>query len=561
MQFARAGRGVSAAGVIVATLLVGRLALAAAPGVLGAYVRGPEVLIPGTQAAVRVATHRATSAADSRPAAQVQVQATLSGSGRSQVLWTAVSDAQGRVEAHFQVPAWPPGKYALAVVSQHEGERYVQTHPVQLQPSGKLLLQSDKPLYQPGQTVHLRAVAMRTHDGHPLTQASVQFELHDARNNRVFTATQKLSAFGIAAADAVLAEGILLGTYQATAELLGAAGVEPAQLPVEVSRYVLPKMRLAVRPDRPYYRPGERVKLALDGRYFTDKPVAGGVVTIEAALAAEPANKKTKASSGLAPALPGTRLPTLHGTLDAAGQLTLELELPKALPADESRLVLDAVVTDSARQRQARRQEVAVFAEPLRLDVVAEAGQLVLGLQNTVYVVAAYPDGSPAVAAAVELQLRGQTLGQTQTQTTDELGISRSRPSPPGPPLRPASRVRAEQLIRFLVGSKDPLGNFTATQATVRTLKALLTYQESVTGLSRGTLTVLVDGREAAQQKIVDDNAHVIDLASAATGGSHQVALRYDGTGSVGYQPAPARHADHHGRATTGSGRRSRSPR
>lgn len=423
MRRSTAGRRSWAGGVLVAGLLWAAQALAAAPGVLGAYVRGPEVLIPGTLAAVRVATHRATSATQSQPAAQVQVQATLTGGGRSQVLWTARSDAAGHVAASFQVPEWPAGKYALAITAQLPGERDVQTHPVQLLPSGKLLLQSDKPLYQPGHTVHLRAVAMRTHDGRPLTAASVLFELHDARNNRVFTTTTKLSAFGIAAADAVLADGVLLGTYQATAHLVGAAAaeVESVRLPVEVARYVLPKLKVVMRSERPYYRPGERVQLTLEGRYFTDKPVAAGEVTIEAALQPEraPDGTQTGAASPAA-AGPVEVLPTLHGKLDAAGKVTLALELPKTLPRAELRLVLDAAVTDSAQQRQALRQELSVLQEPLRLDVVAEAGRLLPGMQSAVYVIAAQPDGTPAVGAQVELQL----LGQTQTQTTDEIGVA-----------------------------------------------------------------------------------------------------------------------------------------
>ena len=444
MLFARAGKLGSACGIVVAGLLLGAPARAAGPGVLGAYVRGPAVLIPGTQAAVRVATHRATSAAHSQPAAQVRVQATLSGGGHSQVLWTAVSDVEGRVDAHFQVPAWPPGSYALAITSQLKDERDVQTHKVQLAPSGKLLLQSDKPLYQPGQTVHLRTVAMRTQDGHPLTTASVRFELRDGRGNRVFTATEKLSPFGIAAADAVLADGILLGTYNAKAQLVGAAaeGSEAAQLPVEVARYLLPKIKLAVRTDRPYYRPGARVQLALDGRYFTDKPVAGGAVTVEAALQDAP-DKASKAAVGLTGERLGLRLPTLHGKLDATGKLTLALELPGTLTTAESKLVLDITLTDSARQRQAVRQEVAVFKEALRLDVVAEAGELVPGMQSAVYVIAAYPDGAPAVGAAVELRL----LGQTQTQTTDEIGVATFQSAAPG-----AKRLEADSVTGCRAG-------------------------------------------------------------------------------------------------------------
>ena len=84
---------------------------------------------------------------------------------------------------------------------------------------GKLLLESDKPLYQPAQIVHLRAIAMRPTDGKPLSGRDVTFSVSDPRGNRVWTETRALSEFGVAAADCPLADEITTGSYRARVSL------------------------------------------------------------------------------------------------------------------------------------------------------------------------------------------------------------------------------------------------------------------------------------------------------------------------------------------------------
>ena len=56
---------------------------------------------------------------------------------------------------------------------------------------------------------------------------------------------------------------------------------EKSKLTVEVKKYVLPKFKIDLKLDRPYYQPGEKVTGKLHAQYFFGKPVANGDAHID----------------------------------------------------------------------------------------------------------------------------------------------------------------------------------------------------------------------------------------------------------------------------------------
>src|SRR4030081_829633 len=70
-------------------------------GVLGAYVRGPQKLVAGTPAALRIATHWAPSEQVSGPFSGVAVEVTLAGAGRRLVVHRGRTDGAGVADARF----------------------------------------------------------------------------------------------------------------------------------------------------------------------------------------------------------------------------------------------------------------------------------------------------------------------------------------------------------------------------------------------------------------------------------------------------------------------------
>jgi uncharacterized protein YfaS (alpha-2-macroglobulin family) len=386
-------------------------------GVLGVYVRGPERLLAGTPAAVRIAAHWATSEQSSGPFPGVDIDVRLSDKEHRKALFHGRTDGQGLVDARFTVPDWPDGKYTMTIDAQSGARHRTETHEIELAPSAKLLLESDKPLYQPAQTIHLRALAVRPLDGKPLSSGEVTFTLTDPRGNRIFKESRPLSSYGVASVDFALADEILTGSWRAQVSLSDDKASSALDLSIE--RYSLPKFKIGLETDKSWYRPGETIQLSIDGRYFFGKPVAAGKVSVGASIA----------SGGMR-----VNLAEHRGTLDADGKLQMQLELPSSLSFSDGALKLHAELTDRANHREETARELTYAADAARVDVVSETEWMVPGVANHVWIAATRPDGTPLANADVSLTADGQL----QNARTDAIGVAAleltpQRTAKPGP--------------------------------------------------------------------------------------------------------------------------------
>ena len=161
------------------------------------------------------------------------------------------------------------------------------TETVQLEDKVSVLLTSEKPIYQPSQTIHLRALALNRADRHAAGGRAVTFEVEDPRGNKVFRKGTATDNFGVASAEFTLADEVNLGAYHIRAKL-GEARASNAELTVNVERYVLPKFRVTIefdskngKPKRDY-QPGDHVTGAVKANYFFGKPMDNASVTIKA---------------------------------------------------------------------------------------------------------------------------------------------------------------------------------------------------------------------------------------------------------------------------------------
>ena len=82
-----------------------------------------------------------------------------------------------------------------------------------------------QPMYQPGQTIHLRALALNAFTLKPRA-GDVQVEVLDSKGNQIFSRKLALSEFGIASADLTLDRYDL----QRLANAAGGFGVKPSVL-------------------------------------------------------------------------------------------------------------------------------------------------------------------------------------------------------------------------------------------------------------------------------------------------------------------------------------------
>lgn len=340
---------------------------------------GQENLFADTDGSLRV---RLLDQNNGQPVANVPVTISMKRGTETVQLCSFTTDGDGSGSPSFRVPDWADGRYELHVRAKTgwTSTENIQ-RPVQLKRSWKLMLSSDKPVYQPGQELRLRALALRQPDLKPVAGQSALFTISDPKENLIFKKQGTTSPYGITSADCPLASEVLEGPYTITCKI----GDSESKLTVEVKKYVLPKFKIDLDLDQAYYQPGQRVKGTLRANYFFGKPVIDGEVELEAETTGSPPV-------------------TLHRgkvRTNDKGDAEFAFTLPNKLPGTEqergdARFTLKATVIDSASQKQTRTASRIVTALPLRIDLIPESGTLVQGVTNTVYIYTSYPDGRPA---------------------------------------------------------------------------------------------------------------------------------------------------------------------
>ena len=267
-----------------------------------------------------------------------------------------------------------------------------------------VLVSTDKPVYQPGQTIHLRTLALDSLDLHPAADQPVTLTVEDPEGNRLFRRELTSSAYGIAAADFPLDSQAPSGDYILTAEM----GETRSTRSVEVKPYTLPRFAIEFRPDQPWLLPGDTATGVIDAHYFFGKPVAGATVVIEAT--ADVGGEVTVAS--------------LSGVTGEDGLFTYEFPLPDyfvgQLDNRSADVDLHISVTDSAGHVEEVDESVTVAEKLILIDAAAESGTLRPGLPNRIYFDLTRPDGSPVTAT---LTISDST-GLVATATAGDAGLA-----------------------------------------------------------------------------------------------------------------------------------------
>ncbi len=407
-----------AAGIIaVATLVLVWSMLSPATGQeprlnpLGIEIIGPTELLTGSRAALRVVV---TDHQQRVPAAGALVSIRLAApdSERTRQLFFGRTDDKGTLQAGFSIPKLEPGSYDLVVRAQYNNYRDSITQRITLKRVYQVLLTTDKPIYQPGQLMHLRALALRRPNLHAVKDTPLTLEVADAKGNKVFKQTQKTNEFGIVGIDFQLADEVNMGRYTIRAIIED----QETEKNVTVKRYVLPKFKVTLTTDRDYYLPGEPVEGTVQADYFFGKPVAGGEVQITV---------KTFD-------VDYTEIAQIEGNTDEQGTFDFEVKLPTSFvgqPLEQGNAFLEfeVNVTDAAEHTEKIIKTSTVAASHIIINAVPESGNLVPNLENRVYIMTTKPDGTPVSATVESMELRdagGEPIELTEMpQRTDEMGM------------------------------------------------------------------------------------------------------------------------------------------
>ncbi|MCX7681920.1 MAG: MG2 domain-containing protein [Anaerolineae bacterium] len=364
---------------------------------------GPTRFAPDSEGAVRVIVQ---DFGRGRPIANAVVKVSLKpADGRAIPLFEGRTDESGSLPVRFHIPADAPQEAMLVVETRSRAGRDKLEQAVTIRRDYRLLLTTDKPLYQPGQTIHMRALALSAFDLTPARGATVNFLVEDAKGNKVFRQSVPASEFGVAAADFTLADLVNQGHYK----IAVAIGETVSEKTVEVRPYVLPKFAVNVATDRSFYLPGQRVQGSVQADYFFGKPVAQGQVRIV----------------GSVWEIERVVVVDLQGQTDENGRYEFSFDLPEyfagsGLESGQSQFALEVTVIDQTDHAEQTSTILPIAAQPLVIEAVAESGMLKPGVENIVYILTSYPDGRPA---PTKLQIRVDN-GPVTELVTGEYGLA-----------------------------------------------------------------------------------------------------------------------------------------
>ncbi len=381
------------------------------------HILGQQSYVSGGPAAVRVIV---TDSKDEFIAGLGTLRIELLATGKGpRLLFAGRLNRRGTAEPQLRFPAGLIGNYELRYLVDTQIGETEFTQPVRLEDKVSILLTTEKPIYQPGQTIHVRALALDRSDHEAAAKHQLVFEVEDARGNKVFKKATETDNFGVASAEFALANEVNLGTYHLRA-LMGDADAptNTAEIALNVDRYVLPKFKVAVQfsdqggKQTRGYRPGDHVTGTVRANYFFGKPVDGAEISMKASAMDVTVFEAASAK----------------GKTDSDGVYHFDLTLPKyfagrPLSHGAARVLIEASVKDSAGHLESRGEPITVSESPLLITAVPEGGTLAPHLENEVFILTSYPDGS---AAKADVVVHGPGSSY-QRLTTDDGGVAIAR--------------------------------------------------------------------------------------------------------------------------------------
>jgi CD109 antigen len=183
----------------------------------------------------------------------------------SEEIVNVTKDIPGKGTISFAVPDVPEGEYGIRI----KGDNFEDEATIKIERNYLIFIESDKPIYKPGQTIHLRTFTLDA-ELKPLSE-TVTVEVQDAKGIKVFRKEVQTDDYGMATLDLPVSTEPNLGTWKITAE--SAKG--QTELDVRVEEYVLPKYEVLIDLPKQWYLVNEKISGVITSEYSFGKPVTG----------------------------------------------------------------------------------------------------------------------------------------------------------------------------------------------------------------------------------------------------------------------------------------------
>ena len=344
----------------------------------------------------------------------------------------------------------PEGQYEIQV----KGNGFSDKAQVTVEKSFLVFVETDKPIYKPGQTIEMRVLTLDP-DLKPVTE-NATVEILDAKGIKIFRSVVRTDDYGMATLELPLSSEPNLGVWKINVVTEKSRN----QLDVRVEEYVLPKYEITVDLPREWFLVTEPVRGKIKAVYSFGKPVTGDL-KIEALKYVgqwQTYTTITKAINGEA----DFELPAVGyvaGTPAGAGQGNIQLNV---------------TVEEKATGYVEKTSRLLTVAQsPVNLQLIPEGNVFKPGLPFSFLVVTETPDNKPVDAKISTTVTYSNDKFETIRTDNKTLQTAKGKAvldlNPPANAialsidafeLTPVSSTQPAQATKVLQASYSPSGNF-----------------------------------------------------------------------------------------------------
>lgn len=350
----------------------------------------------------------------------------------------SVTDADGFAVLDFPIPAaaYLAGDGFVRVVGRRNGlVREARDTIMAVKYDTHFLMMTDKPLYQPGQTLNIRGILLKGSEAKTvLPDTTVEYRIEDEDETLLFREKMRTSAFGVAATAWQIPENVRLGRFNV--EVRDEDGDLITSTSVRVSRYDLPNFVVNTKTSKTYYLPTDKeAEVEVRADYLFGKPVTKGKVRVVEETSREWNYKEQKYDIDEGE--------IREGELDAEGKFTARFP-NEAFDEDDDDdddqpryrdIRYAAYVTDlSTNRTEQRRFDIRVSREPIHVYVTGLGNTRSPHLPMVGYISAFYADGTPAecdieIKASEDDEESFKTVARTKTNSYGAGKVEFMRPN------------------------------------------------------------------------------------------------------------------------------------
>ncbi len=401
------------------------------PDIFALSVVAPPTAHEGAPYRLRVnAAHPLTK----KPVAAVTIDAEMKfdGSDRPDIVLkkSAVTDANGFATLDFQIPPAVEDEEGEIKINGRRGilNEMAETD-IELDRQTQIMISTDKPLYQPGQTLHTR-VLMFDSSRHALANQTATVSVADPESSTVFSEEVTSTRFGVANVDWQIPENARLGDYRIEVKLssgkyedaYGGAGVK-------ISRYDLPNFTVNVKPDHEFYLADQNANVEVRADYLFGQPVKRGHIRVvrETERHWDYREQKYETEEG----------DKYEGDAEEDGKFVAHINLSdehqKLKDEDYSRykdLTYAAYFTDPTTNRtEQRRFDLRITKDAIHVYVIDPNSRHASDFPADFYISTSYADGTPASCDVAISQVKNEDEPSSEvalrTVKTNRYGLAR----------------------------------------------------------------------------------------------------------------------------------------